>query len=87
MGLPDIRPSTLAWCAIAVGVAGYDLSCLPGETLSEAADRALERPVGKVLALGAIALTASHLANLLPEQIDPFYHALKWKQHGVHERS
>lgn len=80
------RPSTVAWCGLAAGVAAYDAFCPPNETLSEGVDRALERRTGKVLALGAIAVTAAHLANLLPERVDPFHHALKWKiREIIHE--
>lgn len=67
------RPSNLAWVALAAGVATYDYYAPPGETLSEAVDRALERPVGRVLALGAIAITAAHLINVLPPEIDPIH--------------
>lgn len=73
------KPSTVAWCGLAVGVAAYDMLCPPGETMSEAVDRALEHRHKKIMALGAIAITAAHLANLLPEQVDPFHHVTKWK--------
>lgn len=83
MELPEVRPSTLAWCFIGTFVASYDALCPKGETLSEGVGDVLERPVGKYLALGGIALTAAHLARILPEQIDPFHQALKWKHHGT----
>jgi len=73
------RPSTLAWGALIGGVALYDAFCPKGETMSEGVDRALETRTGRVLALGAIAVTSCHLANILPERYDPFHHALKWK--------
>lgn len=73
------RPSTVAWGVLATGVAAYDVLCPSGETLSEGVDRALETRTGKALALGAIAVTACHLANIIPERCDPFHHALKWK--------
>lgn len=73
------RPSTLAWIGLAGGVAIYDALCPPGETMSEAVDRALESRTGRILALGAIAVTSCHLANLLPERYDPFHQALKWR--------
>lgn len=80
------KPSTVAWGTIAAGVAAYDVFCPQGETLSEGVDRALERPYGKVIALGAIAVTAAHLANLLPERVDPFHQALKWRiRDMIHE--
>lgn len=76
-----IRPSTAAWIALGIGVAAFDVLAPDGETLSEGVDRALEHsPTRRVLALGGIAVTAAHLANLLPQKIDPFHHALKWKK-------
>lgn len=73
------RPSTIAWAGLAAGVAAYDLLCPPGETLSEGVDRALETRTGRVLALGAIAVVATHLANVLPQRCDPLHQMTKWK--------
>ena len=67
------RPSTIAWGTLVGGVALYDILCPAEETMSEGVDRLLERPIGRFLALGAIAITATHLANVLPERIDPFH--------------
>lgn len=72
-------PAAIAWGVLGVGVIGYDAFCPKGETLSEGVDRALESERGKYLALGAIAITAAHLANLLPERFDPLHHATKLK--------
>jgi len=59
------------WLAIGGFVLAWDV--LAPETLSHGVDRALEHsPVGRAAALGGIAITAAHLANLLPERIDPF---------------
>lgn len=73
------RPSTVAWATLAGGVALYDCVCPKGETLSEAADRGLERPIGKFLVSGAIATVALHLANVIPQKYDPIHYALAWK--------
>lgn len=73
------RPATCAWIGLGVGVAVYEMLCPPGETLSEGVDRALECPRGKYLALGAIAITAAHLANVLPKNIDPYHQLTRWK--------
>lgn len=73
------RPSTVAWAGLAAGIAAYDLLCPPGETLSEGVDRALETRTGRVLALGAIAVVATHLANVLPQRCDPLHQMTKWK--------
>lgn len=69
------RPSSYAWAGLAAGVLVYDVLCPLGETLSEGADRALERR--PLLTVALIGTTALHLANLLPEQIDPFHHFVK----------
>lgn len=74
-----MRPATKGWVGLAAGVTTYEIFCPKGETLSEGVDRALEHPMGRYIALAAIALTAGHLANLLPQEIDPFHRALKWK--------
>lgn len=73
------RPATLAWGALAAGVTAYEIFCPKGETLSEGVDRALEHPVGRYLAMFAIAVTSAHLANVLPERIDPYHRALIFK--------
>lgn len=80
-----MRPSTKAWLALGAGVAAYDIFSPPGETLSEAVDVALESdPFKRTITLAAIGVTALHLCNLLPERVDPFHHALKWKDYNRH---
>lgn len=74
------KPATIAWATLAAGITAYEVACPRGETLSEGVDRALEHKMGRVLALGAIGITAAHLANLLPQRIDPFTHALSFKE-------
>jgi hypothetical protein len=70
--------ATDAWKVLGLGVLAYELLCPEGELLSEGVDRALEHSkVARYATLGAIAVTATHLANLLPNQIDPFHHAHK----------
>ena len=63
------KASTLAWGALAAGVIAYDVLCPEGETLSEGYDHFLEK--NKLLALGAIAITAGHLSNITPVKYDP----------------
>lgn len=65
------RPSTLAWAGLVGGVICYDLLAPEGETLSEGFDTFIENH--KVLALGAVAITAGHLANLIPQRFDPIH--------------
>jgi hypothetical protein len=48
----------------------HDLACPDGEQLSEGVDRGLERHPS--LVYGFIGVTAAHLMNLLPNQIDPY---------------
>lgn len=72
------RPATIAWGVLGAGVIAYDILCPEGETLSEGVDRALECEKRK-LALGAIAITAAHLANIIPQQIDPFHRVTQLK--------
>ena len=61
-----------AWLALGTGILAHEVLCGDGELLSEGADRALEKH--KVLTLGVIAVTALHLANAIPEKIDPIHH-------------
>lgn len=77
------KPATAAWIGLGVGVSVYEVLCPPGETLSEGVDRALETRIGRVVALGAIAITASHLANLLPQSVDPYHRITKCR--GIEE--
>lgn len=74
------KPSTLAWGALGLGVAAYEIACPEGETLSEGVDRALENKKFKSIVIGGIAVTALHLCNLLPEQLDPYHQLFKLKK-------
>lgn len=75
-----MSPASKAWAALGVGVAAYEVMCPKGETLSEGVDRALERhPAARAATIGLIAVTAMHLANILPERFDPYHRALIWK--------
>lgn len=66
----ESHAGTYGWIALAAGVAAFDY--LAPETLSHAVDRALERPYGRIAAIGAVAVTAAHLLNLIPREYDPF---------------
>lgn len=74
------RSSTLAWATLVAGVTAYDYFCAPGDTMSERVDDWLEKPTTRVLALGAIGITAAHLANVLPERVDPFHRLTSLKR-------
>lgn len=58
-------------------IAAWDYS-MP-ESLTHGFERARNHPVGRVLALGTLAVTSAHLLDLLPHQYDPFYLALELK--------
>lgn len=76
---PDLTEqlrATRTWLAIGLVVAAHEVLCPPGELLSEGCDRALQAHPHLVRA--AIGITALHLANLLPEQLDPFSKILKF---------
>lgn len=68
---PDSHCATWGWVAIGVFAAGWD--AIAPETLSDAADRALEKhPVLTIATIGAVAM---HLANTFEhygiEKLDP----------------
>ena len=52
----------IGWGLLVGGIIAWDV--LAPETLSSAADRYLEHPVGKYIALGATAIVAAHVVNL-----------------------
>ena len=70
------RISTVAWTGLAAAVALYELACPDGETLSEWIDPHMEHPIRRACITGAIGVTALHLTNLLPNQVDPFEQGL-----------
>lgn len=78
--MDKLRPSTKAWLGLGAYVALYDIFAPQGETLSEGMDRALEHNKCRYIALGGIAVTAAHLANVIPQKYDPLHHALLWRR-------
>ena len=60
-----------AWIALAVLIVGYEILAAPGELLSEAVDRFIARH--PVLTRAAIITVALHLANALPDRVDPIH--------------
>lgn len=65
-----------AWLALGAGVVVWDVMCPESQTLSEGADRALERH--PIFTTAAIGYTALHLLNLLPEKADLFKQGLDY---------
>lgn len=61
-----------AWCALVTLVAGYEFAAPEGQLLSHAVDRWLQRH--PVATYAAVAVTAAHLVNLIPEACDPYRH-------------
>jgi len=73
-----IRPGTIAWAAAVGGILAYEVLAPDDELMSEAVDRALQRYPWTTRIL--IATLGLHLANLLPERIDPLHHLGKMKR-------
>lgn len=79
-----VRPHLTAkrgWKMIWLAVSAYELACPEDELLSQGVDKALEKH--PVLTLGAITLTACHLANVIPEKYDPFSIGIKAVRRGA----
>ena len=60
---------TYGWLGLAAYVIAFDV--LAPETLSSAADRALEHDYMKWVAWAAGGIVTGHVFNIIPEQIDP----------------
>lgn len=72
--LPERRKvGEAAWLIGLSVVAAYEVLTPPGETLSEALDHHLTDPLKRRLIEGALAITALHLANRLPDAVDPYH--------------
>ena len=65
-----------AWLVLVAGVILYDALCPEGQTLSEGVDHFLEKH--PVATMGAIAITAAHLSNLIPERYDPIHRLVEF---------
>ena len=74
---PESHIGTWGWAAIAGFVVAWDLT--QQESLTHAFERARTHPVGRVAALGGLAITSAHLLNMIPRQYDPFYRVLELK--------
>lgn len=59
------------WLVIFAIVVYHEVSCAPGQLLSEAADRALVKH--RLLVNGFTIITAAHLLNWLPNRVDPYH--------------
>lgn len=77
--------STSAWIVLAALVVIWEIYCPEGELLSEAVDRWIE--VHPILARIPVLLVAAHLANFLPDRIDPMHLGflfIKSRMSGAH---
>ena len=79
-----MEEAKIAWGALISGVFAYDMLAPPNETLSEGVDSAIER--SSLLTNTAIAATALHLANILPERVDPIHQVGKRARHAFRAR-
>lgn len=68
--VPRALSAERAWAAIFSFVLLHELTCQPGQLLSEGVDRALVKQ--PVLTYGFTAVTVAHLLNLLPPRLDPY---------------
>lgn len=75
---PESHSGTVGWALLAGLVVAWDLT--QQESLTHAFERARTHQTGRVLALGAMAVTSLHLLDRIPHQFDPFYLALELKR-------
>lgn len=68
MKRPESRAGNWGWAGLVAGVIAWDV--LAPETLSNAVDRYMEKPLGRLACLGVVALTGAHLLNIMPEEYD-----------------
>lgn len=62
-----------AWIGLAAYIVAVDICAPRGQTLSEAVDDWLLRRHTAAIAWTVVGLTAGHLLNIIPEQIDPIH--------------
>lgn len=66
---------------VLVTLAAVEAACPKGETISEGADRLMERyPISKGIIAGLGAVAIAHVINEIPEKYDPFHYMLFWKE-------
>lgn len=71
----------LAWGVLIGGITVYDVTCPRGQTLSEAADIAVERhPIATTALVGMVAL---HLVNAIPERYDVLHRLTTFRNSSV----
>ncbi len=65
-----MRYSLRGWLMVGAVIAVVEAMSPPGETLSEGADRALERKWGRILVPYAVIQVGAHILNLIPPRYD-----------------
>lgn len=59
------------------GILAYEMAAPSGELLSEGVDRALE--AHRLVTTAAVGYVSLHLLNVLPDKLDLFHQATKFK--------
>lgn len=65
------------WALIIGGVLVYEVLCAEGELLSEGVDKAIDKH--PILTRAAVLIVAGHLANLIPQSVDPIHWVASFK--------
>lgn len=73
---------TLGWLALAAGIVAWD--ALAHETLSHAFARGMENVKMRPAIIGAAAITAAHLFDIIPTAIDPFDNSVELAHNFFH---
>ena len=67
-----LRQRNIAMIALGLGVTAYELACKNDETISEFLDPHMEKRWKQLLFVTGGAIALAHMANLVPEDKDPF---------------
>lgn len=84
-----LTPAESAWIVLLAGLIGYEIAAPEGQLLSELVHIYCNRPGWRGRAMRVfIAITAAHLADVLPPKWDPyhFYSPWFWPLRIAHER-
>lgn len=73
---------TVGWAGIAAGVYLFDKYASESLTHAFERGRESENKLIQAATIGALAVTAAHLLDVLPHRADPFYLIRDWKRHG-----
>ena len=80
------RPEDVALGLLAIGGIAYEFLCPNNKTISDHADRLLDTKYRPIIELGML-VTYLHVANKLPNSIDPFEQGLsRIRQRAIRAR-